>query len=95
MADQDVSIGFIGMRSMGNPMAGNLIKVGWNVTVYDIDASKTRTSTETHGGATASSSAGSAMSASPTHASEGRGDILVANAICGLKRIRYETRHVV
>jgi 2-hydroxy-3-oxopropionate reductase len=57
MAAHDTNIGFIGMRNMGKPMARNLIKGGWNVTVYDIDASKTRAFTETHSGATASSSA--------------------------------------
>ena len=55
MADQNLRIGFVGIGNMGNPMAGNLIKAGWNVTVYDTDARKMRAFIETHGGASASS----------------------------------------
>lgn len=55
MADQQLGIGFIGVGNMGNPMAGNLVKAGWKVTVYDTDASKTRSFVERNGGATASS----------------------------------------
>jgi 3-hydroxyisobutyrate dehydrogenase len=55
MADQNVNIGFIGIGNMGNPMARNLIKAGWKVTVYDADAAKTRSFAEAHGAGTASS----------------------------------------
>ena len=55
MADQNLRIGFVGIGNMGNPMAGNLIKAGWNVTVYDTDARKMRAFIETRGGASASS----------------------------------------
>jgi len=55
MADQNLRIGFVGIGNMGNPMAGNLIKAGWNVTIYDTDARKMRAFIETRGGASASS----------------------------------------
>jgi 2-hydroxy-3-oxopropionate reductase len=34
-------IGFIGLGIMGNPMAGNLLKKGYSLTVYDIVPGKT------------------------------------------------------
>ena len=34
-------LAFIGVGNMGNPMAMNLVKAGYEVTVFDIDASKT------------------------------------------------------
>jgi 3-hydroxyisobutyrate dehydrogenase-like beta-hydroxyacid dehydrogenase len=34
-------LAFIGVGNMGNPMAMNLVKAGYDVTVFDIDASKT------------------------------------------------------
>ena len=33
-------IGFIGIGNMGFPMAGHLVKAGWDVQVYDIDRAK-------------------------------------------------------
>ena len=33
-------IGFIGLGIMGNPMAGNLLKKGYSLTVYDIVPAK-------------------------------------------------------
>lgn len=35
-------VGFIGIGNMGQPMTRNLLKAGWKVTVYDVDAEKTR-----------------------------------------------------
>lgn len=40
---------------MGDPMARNLVRGGWKVTVYDVDAAKTRSFAETHGVGKASS----------------------------------------
>ena len=34
-------LAFIGVGNMGNPMALNLIKAGYGVTVFDLDPSKT------------------------------------------------------
>lgn len=39
-ASQTLSIFFIGLGNMGNPMAMNLIKAGHKVSLYDLDASK-------------------------------------------------------
>ena len=36
MADEKESIGFIGLGIMGKPMARNLLKAGYSLTVYDI-----------------------------------------------------------
>lgn len=33
-------IGFIGIGNMGDPMASNLVKAGWDVQVYDTDPAK-------------------------------------------------------
>jgi 3-hydroxyisobutyrate dehydrogenase len=48
-------IGFIGIGNMGNPMAGHLVKAGWNVRVYDIDRAKVENFAATHGGRAAQS----------------------------------------
>lgn len=55
MAEQNVSIGFVGIGNMGSPMARNLIRAGWKVTVYDVDAPKMRGFAATDGAGTASS----------------------------------------
>ena len=55
MADKNLRIGLIGIGNMGTPMGGNLIKAGWNVTVYDPDAARMRAFTGAHGGAAAAS----------------------------------------
>ena len=55
MTDKSWNIGLIGIGNMGNPMGGNLIKAGWNVTVYDTDAGKMHAFTTAHGGAAATS----------------------------------------
>lgn len=55
MAEQNVSIGFVGIGNMGSPMARNLIRAGWKVTVYDVDAPKMRSFAATDGAGTASS----------------------------------------
>ena len=36
-----MKLAYIGLGNMGGPMARNLIKAGYDVTVYDLDASKT------------------------------------------------------
>ena len=36
------SIGFIGVGNMGNPMAANLIKAGYSISVFDRDAHKAK-----------------------------------------------------
>ena len=33
-----VSVGFIGVGNMGNPMAGNVLKAGFPMTVFDKNA---------------------------------------------------------
>lgn len=35
-------VGFIGIGNMGQPMTRNLLKAGWQVTIYDVDAAKAR-----------------------------------------------------
>lgn len=52
---ETLQIGFIGIGNMGNPMAGNLIKAGWHVSVYDVDPAKMTRFVAAHGGRTASS----------------------------------------
>lgn len=37
----DETIGFIGLGTMGWPMAGNLVRTGHEVVAYDVDASRT------------------------------------------------------
>jgi 3-hydroxyisobutyrate dehydrogenase len=48
-------IGLIGVGNMGAPMAANLLKAGWKVTVYDAAPEKSRSFVAAHGGAAASS----------------------------------------
>src|SRR3954468_5978287 len=52
---ETVRVGFIGIGNMGNPMAGHLVKAGWQVIVYDTDPQKVRSFTSTHGGSAAAS----------------------------------------
>ena len=54
-ASKEVRVGFIGIGNMGKPMARNLSKAGWKVTVYDTDAEKTQRFAAEHGAAAASS----------------------------------------
>src|SRR5215469_15777252 len=35
-----MKVGFVGLGSMGAPMARNLVKAGFDVTVFDIEASR-------------------------------------------------------
>ena len=49
MAHQATRIGFIGIGNMGNPMAANLVKAGWRLAVYDVDAGKARDFAAAHG----------------------------------------------
>jgi 3-hydroxyisobutyrate dehydrogenase len=39
---ENTRVGLIGIGNMGGPMASNLLKAGWKVTVYDADAAKVR-----------------------------------------------------
>ncbi|MBI4203920.1 MAG: NAD(P)-dependent oxidoreductase [Betaproteobacteria bacterium] len=48
-------IGFIGVGNMGNPMAGHLVKAGFDVTVYDIRPEMVRAFVTQHGGTPAGS----------------------------------------
>ena len=52
---ENTKVGLIGIGNMGAPMAGNLIKAGWKVTVYDTDPEKVRSFTQTRGGSAATS----------------------------------------
>ncbi len=48
-------IGFIGVGNMGNPMAGHLVKKGFDVTVYDIRPEVAQAFVAQHGGKAAKS----------------------------------------
>jgi len=48
-------IGFIGIGNMGNPMAGHLVKNGFDVTVYDIRPEMVKAFVSQHGGKAAAS----------------------------------------
>jgi 3-hydroxyisobutyrate dehydrogenase len=48
-------IGFIGIGNMGNPMAGHLVKKGFDVTVYDIRTEVAQAFVAQHGGKAAQS----------------------------------------
>jgi 3-hydroxyisobutyrate dehydrogenase len=48
-------IGFIGIGNMGNPMAGHLLKKGFDVTVYDIRPEAVKAFVAQHGGRAAAS----------------------------------------
>lgn len=50
LAADRTRIGFVGIGNMGTPMAGHLVKAGWRVNVYDVDAEKARAFAKTHGG---------------------------------------------
>jgi 3-hydroxyisobutyrate dehydrogenase len=41
--------GLVGVGNMGNPMAANLIKAGWNVTVFDAERERARRFPDEHG----------------------------------------------
>jgi len=48
-------IGFIGVGNMGNPMAGHLVKKGFDVTVYDVRPEMVKAFVAQHGGRAAAS----------------------------------------
>lgn len=48
-------IGFVGIGNMGNPMAGHLVKKGFDVTVYDIRPETAQDFVAQHGGRAAAS----------------------------------------
>ncbi len=41
MSDAKETIGFVGIGAMGTPMAGHLVRAGYSLIVYDLDASHT------------------------------------------------------
>ncbi len=49
------TIGFIGIGNMGNPMAGHLVKKGFDVTVYDVRPEIVKAFISQHGGKAAAS----------------------------------------
>ena len=50
---ENTRVGLIGIGNMGNPMARNLLKAGWNVTVFDTDPAKVKAFNAEHGGSSA------------------------------------------
>ena len=50
LAPERTRIGFVGIGNMGTPMAGHLVKAGWRVHMYDVDAEKARAFVKAHGG---------------------------------------------
>lgn len=48
-------VGFIGVGNMGNPMAGHVVKAGFDVTVFDIRPETMRAFVAQHGGRAATS----------------------------------------
>jgi 3-hydroxyisobutyrate dehydrogenase len=50
---ENTRAGFIGIGNMGSPMAANLLKAGWKVTVYDTDAAKVDSFKRGHGAGSA------------------------------------------
>ena len=54
-AQESTRVGFIGIGNMGHPMAGNLVKAGWKVTVFDTDPQKVSAFRSAHNGASAPS----------------------------------------
>lgn len=46
-------VGFVGVGNMGNPMAGHLVKAGFDVTVFDIRSEAARAFVAQHGGRSA------------------------------------------
>lgn len=49
------TIGFVGIGNMGRPMAGNLVKAGFAVIVYDVNPEQARTFADEHTATTAAS----------------------------------------
>jgi len=48
-------VGLVGVGNMGSPMAANLRKAGWRVTVYDVDLQKASEFATAHGASAAGS----------------------------------------
>ena len=48
-------VGLVGVGNMGAPMAANLVKAGWKVTVYDAAPEKAKAFVAAHGGSAAAS----------------------------------------
>ena len=55
MSETKVKVGFIGIGTMGWPMALNLLKAGYEVMVYDSDPARMQLFSDTHGGIAATS----------------------------------------
>ncbi|HXV11746.1 MAG TPA: NAD(P)-dependent oxidoreductase [Burkholderiales bacterium] len=53
--DSIKKIGFIGVGNMGNPMAGHLVRAGFDVTVFDARPDAMKAFTAQHGGKSAAS----------------------------------------
>ncbi len=62
-AIQPTALAFIGLGTMGYPMAGHLARAGYAVTVYNRSAAKAQRWTQEFGGRTASSPAAAAQGA--------------------------------
>lgn len=52
---ENTRIGLIGIGNMGGPMASNLLKAGWKVSVYDTDAQKVKSFAAEKGAGSAAS----------------------------------------
>src|SRR3954465_10806566 len=55
VSTETLRVGFIGIGNMGQPMVRNLLKGGWKVTMYDVDADKTKRFAQESGAGSASS----------------------------------------
>src|SRR5688572_22881547 len=55
ISKETLKIGFVGIGNMGNPMASNLMKAGWKVSVYDVSAERIKDFLKAHGGMASSS----------------------------------------
>lgn len=62
VSKETTGVGFIGLGNMGFPMAANLVKAGWTLTVYDTDKSKVEGFNAEHGQTAATSLADLAKS---------------------------------
>ncbi|MDP3715023.1 MAG: NAD(P)-dependent oxidoreductase, partial [Burkholderiales bacterium] len=76
-------IGFAGIGAMGTPMAGNLVRAGYTLVVFDLDASRTTALKREHGAVTVAnnlSELGAAANIIITMLPDGKS---VRTALCG------------
>lgn len=75
-------IGFVGIGAMGTPMAGNLVRAGYKLAVFDLDAARTAALAREHGVSVAASLAelGAQSSIVITMLPDGQA---VRTALCG------------